>query len=158
PAPAWTAEEDPRFKSGSLFAGRYRIQRLLGQGGMGRVFAATDESIEEPVAVKVLSEAYSADPEILDQFKRELKLARRVRHRNVVQSFDLGFAANLCYISMEFIDAENLAKILQRKGPFDEMDALRVLLQVLKGLKAAHSLGIVHRDIKSGNVLLNKDQ
>lgn len=142
----------------SLFAGRYRIERLLGEGGMGRVYAANDTSIEERIALKVLLSRYSRDREMLEQFKRELKLARRVRQRNVVQGYDLGFAGELSYISMEFIDAENLTSFLARRGRLPEPDALRILGQVLKGLRAAHDLGIIHRDIKSANILINGDR
>lgn len=125
---------------------------------MGRVFAATDESIDETVALKILAPAYASDAEMLEQFKRELKLARRVRQRNVVQSFDLGFADGISFISMEYVDAENLATFLRRNGPLAEAEALKILKQVLRGLRAAHELGIVHRDIKSGNVLVNSER
>ena len=148
----------PSFAAGDLFARRYRMRRRLGQGGMGSVFAALDESIEDVVALKVLSSRFSGDAAMLDQFKRELKLARKVRQRNVVQGFDLGFADDLCYISMEYIDAENLSSFLGRNGPLPEADALRIMQQVLRGLKAAHDLGIIHRDIKSGNILINSDR
>jgi CheY-like chemotaxis protein len=149
---------DHGFAPGSLFAGRYRIERLVGEGGMGRVYAATDESIDELVAIKVLAPAYAAEPAMLQQFKRELKLARRVRQRNVVQSFDLGFADGVSFISMEYVDAENLTAFLRRNGSLPEAEALGILRQVLKGLRAAHELGIVHRDIKAGNVLVNADR
>src|SRR5437667_1439552 len=88
----------------------------------------------------------------------ELKLARRIRHRNVVQSFDLGFAEGYPFISMEYIDADNLLRHLNRKRSFDEVTALTVMRQVIRGLRAAHDLGIVHRDIKPENILLNKDR
>jgi CheY-like chemotaxis protein len=125
---------------------------------MGSVFAALDESIEDVVALKVLSPKFSGDAAMLDQFKKELKLARKVRQRNVVQGFDLGFADGLCYISMEYIDAENLSSFLSRNGPLSEGDALRIMQQVLRGLRAAHDLGIIHRDIKAGNILINSDR
>ena len=149
---------EPQLAAGQLFARRYRVRRLLGQGGMGSVFAALDESIEEMVVLKLLSKHLSGDAAVLDQFKRELKLARRIRHRNVVQGFDLGFADDVCYISMEYIDAENLSSFLDRSGQLAETDAFRILLQILRGLKAAHDLGIIHRDIKASNILINKDR
>ncbi|HEX2573693.1 MAG TPA: protein kinase [Polyangia bacterium] len=145
------------LRPGSLFARRYRVQRLLGEGGMGRVYSAIDGSIDELVALKVLKDSMASNPEALGLFKQELKLARKVRHRHVVQSFDLGFADGCAYISMEYIDADNLANHLQRKKHLREDEALGILQQVLRGLKAAHDLGIVHRDIKPGNILLNKD-
>ena len=143
---------------GSIFGRRYRIQRFLGAGAMGYVCSAVDESIDETIALKVLSAPIQEDPEGFERFKVELKLARKIRHRNVVQSFDLGFADGYPFISMEYIDADNLLKHLNRKSTFDEHTALGIMRQVLRGLRAAHELGIVHRDIKPENVLLNKDR
>jgi len=143
---------------GSIFARRYRIQRFLGSGAMGYVCSAIDESIDEVVALKVLSLPIHEDPDSFERFKNELKLARRIRHRNVVQSFDLGFAEGYPFISMEYIDADNLLKHLTRRPTFDEHTSLSIMRQVLRGLRAAHDLGIVHRDIKPENILLNKDR
>jgi len=142
---------------GNVFGRRYKIQRFLGAGAMGYVCSAIDNSIDETVALKIVSAPVQEDPEAFERLKTELKLARKIRHRNVVQSFDLGFADGYPYISMEYIDADNLAKHLQRRSIFTESVALAILRQVLRGLRAAHELGIVHRDIKPENVLLNKD-
>jgi serine/threonine protein kinase len=142
---------------GGVFGRRYRIQRFLGAGAMGYVCSAVDESIDETVALKVLSAPVQEDPDSYERFKTELKLARKIRHRNVVQTFDLGFAEGYPYISMEYIDADNLMKHLHRRTKFTEPVALAILRQVLRGLRAAHDLGIVHRDIKPENILLNKD-
>jgi len=142
----------------SVFGRRYRIQRFLGSGAMGYVCSAIDESIDEVVALKILSAPMQEDPDAFERFKLELKLARKIRHRNVVQSFDLGFADGYPYISMEYIDADNLLRHLHRKQSFEELPALAVLRQVLRGLRAAHDLGIIHRDIKPENILLNKDR
>src|SRR5947209_452084 len=143
---------------GAVFGRRYRIQRFLGSGAMGYVCSAIDESIDEVVALKILSAPIQEDPDAFERFKLELKLARKIRHRNVVQSFDLGFADGFPYISMEYIDADNLLRHLHRKTSFDELSALAILRQVLRGLRAAHDLGIIHRDIKPENILLNKDR
>jgi CheY-like chemotaxis protein len=143
---------------GSIFGRRYRIQRFLGEGAMGYVCSAVDESIDETVALKILSVPIQEDPDSFERFKMELKLARKIRHRNVVQSFDLGFAEGYPFISMEFIDADNLLKHLNRKPTFDEIPALGIMRQVIRGLRAAHDIGIVHRDIKPENILLNKDR
>jgi len=142
----------------AIFGRRYRIQRFLGSGAMGYVCSAIDESIDEVVALKILSAPMQEDPDAFERFKLELKLARKIRHRNVVQSFDLGFAEGYPYISMEYIDADNLLRHLHRKQSFEEMHALAILRQVLRGLRAAHDLGIIHRDIKPENILLNKDR
>ena len=107
--------------------------------------------------LKILSAAFSANTVMLEQFKRELKLARKIRHRNVVASFHLGDAQGRSYITQEYIDAENLSSLVDRRGPLGELEALGLLRQVLRGLKAAHDLGIVHRDVKASNILVNKD-
>ncbi|MBV9493584.1 MAG: protein kinase, partial [Acidobacteria bacterium] len=146
------------LQPGAVFGRRYRIQRFLGAGAMGYVCSAVDESIDELIALKVLSAPMQEDPSAFERFKTELKLARRIRHRNVVQTFDLGFAEGYPFISMEYIDADNVLKHLARRHHFDEQTALNVLRQVLRGLRAAHDLGIVHRDIKPENILLNKDR
>ncbi|HKO56278.1 MAG TPA: serine/threonine-protein kinase, partial [Thermoanaerobaculia bacterium] len=142
------------LQPGSVFGRRYRIQKFLGSGAMGYVCSAIDESIDELIALKVLSAPMQEDPAAYERFKLELKLARRIRHRNVVQTFDLGFAEGYPFISMEYIDADNLLKHLARRGRFDEQTALHIFRQVLRGLRAAHDLGIVHRDIKPENILL----
>jgi serine/threonine protein kinase len=142
---------------GNVFGRRYKIQRFLGAGAMGYVCSAIDSSIDEIVALKILSASVQEDPVGYERMKTELKLARKIRHRNVVQSFDLGFADGYPYISMEYIDADNLMKHLQRRSQFPETVALAIMRQVLRGLRAAHDLGIVHRDIKPENILLNKD-
>jgi serine/threonine protein kinase len=142
---------------GGTFGRRYRVHRFLGAGAMGYVCSAIDSSIDELIALKILSAPVAEDPDSFERFKTELKLARRIRHRNVVQSYDLGFADGYPYISMEYIDADNLHKHLARRGVFAEPIALSILRQVLRGLRAAHDLGIIHRDIKPENILLNKD-
>ena len=155
---AKTVELQSMLVPGAIFGRRYRIQRFLGAGAMGYVCSAVDESIDETIALKVLSVPIQDDPESFERFKMELKLARKIRHRNVVQSFDLGFAEGYPFISMEYIDADNLLKHLNCKATFDEVAALTIMRQVIRGLRAAHDLGIVHRDIKPENILLNKDR
>jgi len=146
------------LQPGSVFGRRYRIQRFLGSGAMGYVCSAIDESIDEVIALKILSAPIHEEPDSFERFKNELKLARRIRHRNVVQSFDLGFADGYPFISMEYIDADNLLKHLARGTHYDELTALAIVRQVLRGLRAAHDLGIIHRDIKPENILVNKDR
>jgi serine/threonine protein kinase len=148
---------DQMLEPGAVFGRRYRIQKFLGAGAMGYVCAAVDESIDEMVALKILSVPIHDEPEAFERFKLELKLARKIRHRNVVQSFDLGFADGFPFISMEYIDADNLLKHLGRQDTYAEPVALAIMRQVIRGLRAAHDLGIVHRDIKPENILVNKD-
>ena len=149
--------DDLPLAPGTTFARRYRIERLIGEGGMGRVYLATDTTIYEPIALKFVSGSRRSDVNFLEQFKRELKLARKIRHRNVVASFHLGEAEGRIYITQEYIESESLSMKLARTGTLSERDALPLLRQVLAGLKAAHELGIVHRDIKASNILVNKD-
>src|SRR5258708_7586560 len=118
----------------ALFGRRYRIQRFLGAGAMGYVCDAVDESIDEVVALKILSVPIHDEPEAFERFKLELKLARKIRHRNVVQSFDLGFADGFPFISMEYIDADNLLKHLSRQETYAEPAALAILRQVVRGV------------------------
>jgi serine/threonine protein kinase len=151
------AQLDVMLTKGSVFGRRYRVQKFLGAGAMGYVCAAIDESIDEMIALKILSVPIHDEPEAFERFKLELKLARKIRHRNVVQSFDLGFADGFPFISMEYIDADNLLKHLARQERYGEQAALTILRQVVRGLRAAHDLGIVHRDIKPENILVNKD-
>ena len=149
--------EDVPLEPGATFARRYRIERILGEGGMGRVYKAVDLAIDEAIAIKILSFTFSSNHGMLEQFKRELKLARRIRHRNVVASFHLGESQGRSYITQEYIDAENLSNHVERRGPLGQAEALGLIRQVLRGLKAAHELEIVHRDIKASNILVNKE-
>ena len=149
--------DDAPLENGTVFARRYRIERVLGEGGMGRVYKAVDMAIDEAIAVKILSFTFSSNHGMLEQFKRELKLARKIRHRNVVASFHLGESQGRSYITQEYIDAENLSTLVERRGPLAQVEALGLLRQVLRGLKAAHELEIVHRDIKASNILVNKE-
>jgi len=149
--------DDVPLAPGTTFARRYRIERVVGEGGMGRVYKATDMAIDEAIAIKILSFSLGSNHGMLDQFKRELKLARRIRHRNVVASFHLGESQGRSYITQEYIDAENLSVLVERRGPLGQAEALGLIRQVLRGLKAAHELEIVHRDIKASNILVNKE-
>ncbi|MGH7742123.1 MAG: protein kinase domain-containing protein [Candidatus Eiseniibacteriota bacterium] len=152
-----TGVDDAPLPPGTTFARRYRIERVLGEGGMGRVYKATDMAMDEAIAIKVLSFSFSSNHGMLEQFKRELKLARRIRHRNVVASFHLGESQGRSYITQEYIDAENLSMLVERRGPLSLAETLGLVRQVLRGLKAAHELEIVHRDIKASNILVNKE-
>src|SRR5258708_4429842 len=124
------AQLDEMLVPGAVFGRRYRIQRFLGAGAMGYVCAAVDESIDEVIALKILSVPIHDEPEAFERFKLELKLARKILHRNVVQSFALDFADGFPFISMEYIDADNLLKHLRRQETYAEPRALAILRQV----------------------------
>lgn len=140
-----------------VLAKRYEIIALLGAGGMGTVYRARDLELEETVALKVLRRELVDAPGILDRFRREVKLARRVTHRNVARVFDIGEHEGEKFLTMEFIDGESLAAVLAREGALPLARALEIARAIAEGLESAHTAGVVHRDLKPDNVLLAKD-
>jgi serine/threonine-protein kinase len=143
------------LRPGFVLAGRYEIQRVLGEGGMGMVFQALDRELDEPVALKVLRpEIASTDPHILDRFKQEIRVARRVTHRNVVRTFDIGEERGIKFITMEFVQGITLKRLVQAKGALPLEVGLGIAKQTCVGLTAAHEQGVVHRDVKPQNIIL----
>ncbi len=149
--------KDP-LEVGEAFGSRYRIDKLLGFGGMGAVYKAWDNELEIAVALKVIRPEVAADPALAEQldrrFKRELLLARQVTHKNVVRIHDLGEISGVKYITMTFIEGEDLLAILKREGTVPVKEALRILRPVASGLHAAHEAGVVHRDLKPANIMV----
>jgi serine/threonine protein kinase len=143
---------------GEAFGDRYRIEKLLGFGGMGAVYKAWDRELDIPVALKIIRPEVAADPTLADQldrrFKRELLLARQVTHKNVVRIHDLGEIEGVKYITMTFIEGEDLLHILKREGTVSVPEALRMLRPVVEGLIAAHDADVVHRDLKPANIMV----
>src|SRR6185436_3068802 len=149
----------PLLAAGQVLAGRFRIVARLGEGAIGEVYEATDLELEEQVAVKVLRPEIARDPEVLHRFKREIQLARRVTHPSVCRTFDLFHhhgegGAEFAFITMELLRGETLEARLQRAGRMEPAEALPLVAQIAEGLQAAHQAGVVHRDLKSGNVML----
>jgi TolB-like protein/Tfp pilus assembly protein PilF len=142
---------------GIEFAGRYRILDEIGRGGMGRVYKALDREIGEAVALKVLGPGFGADEKMVERFRNELKLARRISHKNVCRIFDLGYCEGTYFITMEYVPGDNLKSIVQMMGPLAPPRALAVAGQVCDGLAEAHRLGIVHRDLKSSNIMIDRE-
>lgn len=142
---------------GSLLAGRYEIQERLGFGGMGSVYKARDRELDRCVAIKVIRPELAEDSEILRRFKQELILARQVTHRNVIRIFDLGEDRGTKFITMEYIDGQNLKTIVAEKGklPYEESSA--IVQQVCFALEAAHAEGVVHRDLKPSNIMIDRN-
>jgi HAMP domain-containing protein/predicted Ser/Thr protein kinase len=143
---------------GHLFANRYQIESILGRGGMGVVYKATDTQLDETVAIKTLpGTVMTQSPEDLERFKREIRLARRITHRNVLRTYDYGEAEGVYFISMEFVRGYTLSELLdeaeQRQMP--TRAAAGITRQICRGLQAAHEQGIIHRDIKPQNVLVD---
>jgi serine/threonine-protein kinase len=142
-------------KVGEIFAGRYQIQSVLGRGGMGIVYRALDRDLDDLVAIKTLrSDAVSADPTLLDRFKQEIKLARRITHPNILRTHDLGEAGGLRYLSMEYVKGITLKHLVESDTILPMPVALRIAKQMCAGLAAAHEAGVIHRDIKPQNILI----
>src|SRR5918993_1974082 len=142
--------------TGHVFAGRYEIQEELGAGGMGVVYRAFDREVGETVAIKAIRpEIGRLDPVLLERFKQELRLARRITHRNVVRTYDLGEVNGIYYITMEFVHGTTVASLIGEAGSLAIPAALTIGKQVCRALEVAHEEGIVHRDIKPQNLLVD---
>ena len=140
-------------------AGRYRIERRLGAGGMSTVFLAQDTVLERPVAVKLLAEHLADDEAFVARFQREALAAARLQHPNIVQVFDYGLdaASHRHFIVMEFVDGPSCADLLRDQKRLDVAEAVRIVRDACHGLDYAHRAGVVHRDVKPGNLLLSGD-
>jgi serine/threonine-protein kinase len=155
PLPA--AAGPARFAPGAMIAARYRLVALLGRGGMGEVYRADDLTLDQPVALKFLPEGVAADAARLAQFHNELRIARQVSHKNVCRLYDLGDADGRRFLTMEYVDGEDLASLLRRIGRFPPDKAIDVARQLCAGVAAAHERGVIHRDLKPANVMLDGD-
>ncbi|MFT3835883.1 MAG: serine/threonine-protein kinase [Myxococcaceae bacterium] len=136
----------------AVFAGRYELLSLLGEGGMGRVYRARDRELGEVIALKTVL-PQRADPDGLERFKDEVRLARRITHPNVLRIYDLGVFEGTPYFTMEYLAGGSLRDRIDR-GPIELSKALGYLKQIAEGLAAAHACGVVHRDLKPSNVML----
>ena len=141
----------------SLVAGRYELVRPLGHGAMATVDLARDVELDRPVALKRLAENLARDEDLRRRFVREARLAARLAHPNVVRVFDVGEAEGRPFIAMEYVEGENLAELVARCGPLAPAEAASLGVQVCAALAAAHSAGLVHRDVKPQNLLLSRD-
>jgi serine/threonine protein kinase/tetratricopeptide (TPR) repeat protein len=140
---------------GTLLAERYEILELLGQGGMGAVYKARDTELERFVALKLIRADLAGNPEILRRFKQELILAREVTHRNVIRIFDLGQAKGFKFITMEFVEGRDLRAVIREKQKISLEETVRIISQVCRALESAHAAGVVHRDLKPQNIMLD---
>jgi serine/threonine-protein kinase len=159
PASASPSGEAPasstiRFAPGAIISGRYRLVALLGRGGMGEVYRADDLILESPVALKFLPEG-SYDETKLHQFRNELRFARQVSHKNVCRVYDLAEVAGRWFLTMEYIDGEDLASLLHRIGRLPHDKAVQIARQLCAGIAAAHERGLIHRDLKPANVMID---
>jgi serine/threonine-protein kinase len=148
--------EEGRFVAGTLLAGRYRILGLLGRGGMGEVYRATDLMLGQSVALKFLPEEAARDSRLIERFQGEVRVARQVSHPNVCRVYDIGQIDGMPFISMEYVDGEDLSSLLLRIGRLPADKALEAARKLCAGLAAAHDRGVIHRDLKPQNIMMNK--
>ena len=142
---------------GSVLGGRYRLIELLGQGGMATIYRARDNQLERDVAVKLLRPEYGRDPDFGARFRQEAQSAASLNHPGIVSVFDYGQDEAGPFIVMELVDGEDLASVIRRTGALPPRQAARLTAEIARALAAAHARGIVHRDVKPGNVLLARD-
>jgi predicted Ser/Thr protein kinase len=148
-------QSEGRFLPGRLLASRYRIIALLGKGGMGEVYRADDLTLGQPVALKFLPDEAARDQALVERFKNEVRIARRVSHPNVCRVYDVGDVEGHTFFTMEYVDGEDLASLLRRIGRLPEDKALDIARQLCAGLAAAHTKGVLHRDLKPANIMLD---
>jgi tetratricopeptide (TPR) repeat protein/predicted Ser/Thr protein kinase len=150
------ASDPTTLPPGMLLAQRYEIVQILGQGGMGAVYKATDLELNRTVALKVIRPDLARDKAIVDRFKQELLLAHQVTHRNVIRIYDLSEADGMKFITMEYVEGDNLLTLIHQKKKFSSEEAVEIIQQVCRALEAAHTVGVIHRDLKPQNIMRDK--
>jgi len=143
--------------TGSTFAVRYQVIEELGKGGMGRVYKVFDRDIEEKVALKLLKPEIASDEETIKRFRNEIRVARKIVHKNVCRMYDLGQAEGTHFLTMEYVEGEDLKSLIRRIGQLPIGKSLSIVKQVGEGLAEAHRLGVVHRDLKPQNIMIDKE-
>ena len=157
PRPSSEAASKGQLEPGTILADRFEILQLLGQGGMGAVYKGRDMELERLVALKLIRPDLASHPEILRRFKQELILAREVTHRNVIRIFDLGQAQGIKFITMEYVEGRDLRGLIHEKRSFPPRTPFPSSCRSAAALDAAHTAGVVHRDLKPQNVMVDKD-
>ena len=147
----------PELTPGSIFADRYLVIDKLGKGGMGQVYKVLDQEINESVALKLIKPEIAANRETIERFQNEIKIARRISHKNICRMYHLGREKDTSYITMEYVPGENLKKMIKMTKGMSLGTALSIAQQICQGLAEAHQLGIVHRDLKPQNIMLDED-
>jgi len=143
------------LQPGTILAGRYEILQLIGQGGMGAVYKAHDKELDRAVALKTIRPNLAKNADTLRRFKQELILARQVTHRNVIRIHDLGQSDGIKFITMDFVEGRDLRSFLNERGKFEPKEAAQIMLQICRALEAAHNEGVIHRDLKPQNIMLD---
>ena len=142
---------------GSTFTERYQIIEKLGEGGMGMVYKALDKEIKENIALKVLNPEIAADVQTIDRFRNELKFARKISHENVCRMYDFNKEEKTYFISMEYVSGEDLRTTMRRVGPLSTGKTIFIAKQICEGLAVAHQLGVIHRDLKPQNIMIDRE-
>jgi serine/threonine-protein kinase len=155
PPSSASATEEGRFIAGTILAARYRVLGLVGRGGMGEVYRATDLKLNQPVALKFLPESTGHNPRLIERFHGEVRIARQVSHPNVCRVYDIGEVDGAAYISMEYVDGEDLGSLLRRIGRLPGDKAIEIARKLCAGLAAAHAKGVLHRDLKPANIMID---
>ncbi|NIN93341.1 protein kinase, partial [bacterium] len=143
--------------TGSTFAGRYQIIEVLGKGGMGKVYRALDKKLNEEVALKLVKPEIASDKKTLERFSNELRIARKIAHKNVGRMYELMEEKGTHFITMEYVPGEDLKSFIKRAGPLSAGKTTFIAKQVCEGLAEAHGLGVVHRDLKPQNIMIDKE-
>src|ERR1700678_3883540 len=152
-----TAEASiPLLQTGEVLGGRYEILQLLGEGGMGAVYKARDRELDRFVALKLIRRELSSNPAIVARFKQELLLSHQVTHKNVIRIYDLGDSDGIKFITMEFVEGEDLRSLILENTKFSPKDAVEIMQQVCRALEAAHTVGVIHRELKPQNIMRDK--
>jgi eukaryotic-like serine/threonine-protein kinase len=146
----------PLLENGDVLAGRYEIAELLGEGGMGAVYKARDRELDRFVALKLIRRELSSNPAIVARFKQELLLSHQVTHKNVIRIYDLGDSDGIKFITMEFVEGEDLRSLILEHKKFPPKEAVEIIQQVCRALEAAHGVGVIHRDLKPQNVMRDR--
>jgi serine/threonine protein kinase/predicted Zn-dependent protease len=144
------------LSAGQVFAGRYEVIEELGRGGMGRVYKVTDTQINEEMALKLLKPEIAADEGMIERFRNELKIARKITHKHVCRMHDINQEEGTPFITMEYVEGEDLKSLVKSKGKLAEKEVIAIAKQVCEGLEEAHELGVVHRDLKPQNIMIDE--
>ena len=142
---------------GKIISRRFRVEDIIGRGGMAIVYRVFDLKTHQTVALKVLREEYEDDPEYKERFKREAEVNKKLNHPNVVNSIDAGFISGVSYIAFEYVDGQTLKEVITEKGKMEQEEAVHCALSILAALSHAHQRGIIHRDVKSQNVMITRN-
>jgi len=142
---------------GTTFAGRYEIIEELGKGGMGKVYRSYDKQLKEEVALKLIKPEIASDKKTLDRFSNELKIARKIVHKNVGRMYELMENKGVFFITMEYVQGQDLKGLIRQSGQLAVGTTISIAKQVCEGLAEAHRLGVVHRDLKPSNIMIDKE-